>query len=171
MNRAPRPPAEGLFLRGRGFFILLTLALSAVVLIAIEIEKLWIRVQRRTVWSNTHNYWSPEIILNATQVCTLEIEWKRNRQWWIFLRRSPSWGIQGVPIAATGAWSNLQTLDLEHVHWISQDYRYRKFVGNDEAISYIALKADKDRVGYKWRRYRPSRSPRACILQRRFSLL
>jgi hypothetical protein len=49
MNRPPRPPSEGLFLGGRGLFILLTPALSAVVLFAIDIEKLWIRIQQLTV--------------------------------------------------------------------------------------------------------------------------
>jgi len=36
MNRPPRPKDEGIFAHGRGFFMVLTLALSAVVFVAIE---------------------------------------------------------------------------------------------------------------------------------------
>ena len=38
---------EGIFARGRGFFIMLTLVLSTVVLVAIEIEKLWVKSRLR----------------------------------------------------------------------------------------------------------------------------
>ena len=46
INRSTKPPDEGIIAGGRGFFIMLTLALSVVVFVAIGMEKLWIRIRR-----------------------------------------------------------------------------------------------------------------------------